>query len=353
MKVREYVRIPRIAIVGTGQRSYKQLQQELEDNGVVIEVVLDQERFLAEMQNGLDIDAIYLDIDENSDKDAEFIDKAYKTIEVPMVFSDHANWHSFTKLARRIAIKLFKSINSDLDQENADLKRQQLESQSDSQFQEEQDQQKIKERTNPAADSDQIVWVLGASLGGPEVVKEFLELIEQTPKACFILAQHIGDGFTELLASQLNRASNMKVIPAETGTKIEDGVVITAPVEQRLMIHPDGVIALAPEHRESLYKPCIDFVMQEVAERYGENSGTIIFSGMGDDGSIGCVSIKEYGGIVWAQDADTCAISSMPDCARATGAVSFSGTPEELGKKLIETLGVLDTPPELPGAVNS
>ncbi|THB73730.1 MAG: hypothetical protein D6B28_03400 [Gammaproteobacteria bacterium] len=347
MKLREYVTIPHIAIVGTGGRCYKQLQQELEDNGLVVEAVIDQQQFFIEAQANKEIDAYYLDFDETSDKDAEFIDKAYQSVDIPLVFSDQSTWQNFSKWGRRIAIKLFKSINSDLDQKNAELKRQQVAADA------QEESAQIKQRLNPATDERQVVWVLGASLGGPEVVKWFLEHLEQTPKACFILAQHIGDGFAELLASQLNRASNMRVVSAETGTRIENGVVITAPVEERLMIHPDGVIALAPEQRESLYKPCIDFVMLEVAERYGQNSGTIIFSGMGDDGSVGCVAIKEYGGTVWAQDADTCAISSMPDCARATGTVSFTGTPEELGQKLIKTLGVLDSPPELPGAVNS
>lgn len=347
MRVREYVIIPRIAIVGTGERSYKQLQQEFEDNGVEVVAVIKQKRLLAEIDDNLEIDAVYLDIDETNDQDSEFIDKAYQAIEIPMVFSDQTTWHNFGKWARRIAIKLFKSINSELDQENADLKRRQFESKAGEQ------PHPLRERNNPAVNPDQKVWVLGASLGGPEVVKWFLEQLSGIPKGCFILAQHIGDGFTELLASQLNRASSMTVIPATSGTKIENGVVITAPVEERIMIHPDGVIALAPEQRESLYKPCIDFVMQEVAERYGENSGAIIFSGMGDDGSIGSVAIKEYGGEVWAQDAHTCAISSMPDCARATGTVSFSGTPEELGKKLIETLGGLEDTSDLPGAVNS
>ena len=345
MKLREYVRIPHIAIVGTAGRSYKKLQQELEDNGLIIEEIIDQQRFLNEAPEKVEINAYYLDIDESCEIDAEFIDNAYQTIDTPMVFSDHTRWQQYSKMARRIAIKLFKSINSKIDHINTEAKRQQLGNQSDIQAEVIQ----IKQRNNPALNEDQAVWVLGASLGGPEVVKDFLEQLKHTPKACFILAQHIGDGFTELLASQLNRASTMKVIEAETGTRIENGVIITAPVEQRLMIHPDGIVALAPETRESLYKPCIDFVMQEVAERYGEKSGAIIFSGMGDDGSIGCGAIKEYGGVIWAQDSETCAISSMPDCARATGTVSYTGTPEQLGKKLIDTLGIL----ELPEVVNS
>ncbi len=338
MRICEYVRIPRIVIVGTRDRAYKQLQQVFEINGLTVESVVSQELFLQNQHEAnprnKNIDALYIDIDESSEKDSEFINEAYQQTSLPLVFSDQETWSNFSKWGKRIAIKLFKSINSEMDKQNKELKKKQLE----------QDvvQIEYKQRSHPAKDNDQTVWVLGASLGGPIVVKNFLEQLDEIPKACFILAQHIGDGFADLLASQLNRATKLKVVTAENGTMIEDGVVIIAPVEQRLMIHQEGVVSIAPENRKSIYKPCIDFVMEEVAECYGEKSGAIIFSGMGDDGSIGSAAIKEYGGIIWAQDAETCAISSMPDCARETGNVSFTGTPEELGDKLIVELGVLE-----------
>jgi chemosensory pili system protein ChpB (putative protein-glutamate methylesterase) len=78
--------------------------------------------------------------------------------------------------------------------------------------------------------------------------------------------------------------------------------------------------------------------MLEVANKFGKRAGTIIFSGMGDDGKIGCDSIAEMGGIVWAQDIASCVVSSMPDHARKTGKVSFSAKPENLAKQLHEFL---------------
>ena len=74
--------------------------------------------------------------------------------------------------------------------------------------------------------------------------------------------------------------------------------------------------------------------MKTVAERYGNMSGTIIFSGMGDDGALGCQSIAQNGGIVWAQDVESCVISSMPDQARKTNNVTFSANPQRLADEL-------------------
>jgi chemosensory pili system protein ChpB (putative protein-glutamate methylesterase) len=76
--------------------------------------------------------------------------------------------------------------------------------------------------------------------------------------------------------------------------------------------------------------------MTEVARRFGAKAGTIIFSGMGDDGARGCEAIAESGGVVWAQDIASCVVSSMPDQARKTGKVSYSANPEQLAKQLYE-----------------
>jgi chemosensory pili system protein ChpB (putative protein-glutamate methylesterase) len=74
--------------------------------------------------------------------------------------------------------------------------------------------------------------------------------------------------------------------------------------------------------------------MAVVAKTFGEKAGTIVFSGMGDDGAHGVEAIAEHHGIVWAQDIASCVVSSMPDHARKTGKVSFSASPEKLAEQL-------------------
>jgi chemosensory pili system protein ChpB (putative protein-glutamate methylesterase) len=46
--------------------------------------------------------------------------------------------------------------------------------------------------------------------------------------------------------------------------------------------------------------------------------------------------MQEAKGFVWAQTAQTCACSSQPDSMRATGVVSFNGSPVELATHLVE-----------------
>jgi len=63
-----------------------------------------------------------------------------------------------------------------------------------------------------------------------------------------------------------------------------------------------------------------------------------VFSGMGDDGALGAGEIALAGGTIWAQDAQSCQISTMPDMVRRKGIVSFSGAPEQLAARLVEDL---------------
>ena len=111
-----------------------------------------------------------------------------------------------------------------------------------------------------------------------------------------------------------------------------------APADKQLSFTDDGFIVLKPAAPGAVYSPSIDNVMNEVARRFGKKAGTIIFSGMGDDGKIGCEAIAENGGIVWAQDIASCVVSSMPDHARKTGKVSYSAKPEQLAKHLYDFL---------------
>ncbi|OYV76010.1 MAG: hypothetical protein B7Z66_10430 [Chromatiales bacterium 21-64-14] len=182
------------------------------------------------------------------------------------------------------------------------------------------------------------VWVLGASLGGPQAVRLFLSgLVGDLPIA-FILAQHIGEGFDALLASQLDRETRFRVGCANAGHCLRHGDVLLAPLNSVMRINRQGLVELQPLVERGIYSPSIDAVMSEVARRYGANSGAIVFSGMGDDGIEGAQAIAEQGGVVWAQDADSAVISSMPDHARRSGVVSLSGPPDSLAGQLVKYL---------------
>lgn len=59
---------------------------------------------------------------------------------------------------------------------------------------------------------------------------------------------------------------------------------------------------------------------------------------MAHDAIEGAKHLSAKGGKVWAQDPDTCVISSMVDGAREAGVVAFMGSPAELAQQTIAAI---------------
>ena len=184
------------------------------------------------------------------------------------------------------------------------------------------------------------VYVLGASIGGPEAVKSFLSKLKANTPAAFVLAQHMGAEFLELMTSQLAKASPIPVRLAAAGASFSAGEVVVVPVSQRFLVDDASNIRFAPLPNESPYSPSIDQVMIDMAERFGARCTGIIFSGMASDAIEGAKFMASRGCKVWVQDPATCVISSMIDGAQAAGVVSFVGAPEQLADHVLDTLSV-------------
>ncbi|UXI69365.1 chemotaxis protein CheB [Tahibacter amnicola] len=179
------------------------------------------------------------------------------------------------------------------------------------------------------------VIVLGASIGGPEAVREYLSGFPARFPALFILAQHMGAEFLELMAAQLAKATPLTVRSPSHGERVGHGEVVVVPTTHRLLVDAEGVVQLAHLPEASPYSPSIDLVLRDVADRFGNAATAIVFSGMAHDAIDGSRYLASKGGKVWVQDPDTCVISSMVDGAKEAGVVSFVGAPAELTKQTI------------------
>lgn len=185
-----------------------------------------------------------------------------------------------------------------------------------------------------AGESDLHVWVLGASLGGPAALKQFLQKIPKSLKVCFVLAQHIDNNFLPSLAKILKSDNGFKPVLVEGSHQLREGELVLTPVDSRIVITPTGIIGTSDAAWSSSYSPCISDVIQEVSETFNY-SGTIIFSGMGDDAVEGCRVTRGKKRPVWSQSPETCANSTMPEAVVEAGLVDFTGSPEELAEALI------------------
>ncbi|MEJ2041755.1 MAG: chemotaxis protein CheB [Reinekea sp.] len=182
------------------------------------------------------------------------------------------------------------------------------------------------------------IWVLCASLGGPQAVKEFLDLLPGDIPATFLYAQHIDAGCLGALVHSIGRHTHLSVVDGEHGLQMANGKVYVVPVNNEIKFTDNHGILWQNAPWSGPYGPSHDHLLKNVSEHYADRCHTIIFSGMGSDGALGASLVKEQGGTVWAQTTDSCVQSSMPDSADETGVVDWRGTPAEMAEKLIRWL---------------
>ncbi|MDH5325411.1 MAG: chemotaxis protein CheB [Gammaproteobacteria bacterium] len=318
----------KVAVFASSNRQRQHLQTLLEKSDKHIQVVLSEAEsgtFLEKIAD-TDADVVLIDFGDDDEQVDDVLDVMMDQSDIPVLFNDSGTEGATGSdaWARKLAAKLVAMAHG-----------QTISNPSETQ------ETPVNQNQDLTPASELNVWVLGASLGGPQAVRQFLSSIDDDLPVVFILAQHIGANHINLLAEQLNRVTGFTVLPGKNGHKLSHGQVILTPADKLISFTSDGYIALKPAPPAAVYSPSIDLVMAEVARCFKQNAGTIVFSGMGDDGSKGCEAVAEHGGIVWAQDVASCVVSSMPDKARKTGKVSLSARPDQLAEKLYEHFSMI------------
>lgn len=269
---------------------------------------------------------------------AEFLDGLLDNSDAPLIFGDGAappkTHEEYPRWERRLLQTLIKSVGRPLSaagKENLKLlETTQAKPRSTIII--------PKEFKDPdlAGGVPQRVWVLGASAGGPAAVKLFLDSLPKELPVAFVLAQHIDPKMLDALATSLVRHNWFKIRIGKHGEPLRCGEIVVAPCEAEIAFDEKACVVPTGRAWEGPYAPSIDQVIANVAARFGANAGAIMFSGMGNDGSIAAPQLKAKGGRIWAQSAETCAVSSQADSVRDTGCVEYSGSPEHLALQLIE-----------------
>lgn len=190
--------------------------------------------------------------------------------------------------------------------------------------------------SSPPVDSSvNKVWVLVASMGGPDAVKRFLTTLPQALPIAMVYGQHIETNFDGLLTNAVT-GHDYPMQLASGEQQLVNGNILVVPVDHQLRFLSRGRVVETRKAWSGSYQPVLDQVIADLARIYRQNLGVIVFSGMCNDGEIGCRVAKACGGTVWAQTPNSCLSPDMPSAAISTGCVSKQGTPEQLAEALAE-----------------
>ena len=166
------------------------------------------------------------------------------------------------------------------------------------------------------------IVAIGASAGGLEAFRNFLDA--QNPKSgmAFVMIQHLDPTHPSLMQELLSCHTSMLVTQAVNGAPLEPNHVYLIPPGAYLAMR-DGLLRLSkPTERHGARLP-FDFFLTSLAEACGKRAVCVVLSGTGSDGSVGVLAIKEKGGLVIAQDPEEAEFDGMPLSAIATRRVDF------------------------------
>jgi two-component system chemotaxis response regulator CheB len=172
--------------------------------------------------------------------------------------------------------------------------------------------------------TDKIV-VIGASTGGTEALKFFLEsLPEDSPGV--VIVQHMPENFTKAFAKRLDSTCSIDVKEALDGDGILRGRALIAPGNKHLLVKRSGARYFVQVKDGPLvcrHRPSVDVLFRSAARYSGSNTVGVIMTGMGDDGARGMLELKNAGAFTIAQDKESCVVFGMPNEAIKLGAVDL------------------------------
>jgi len=158
------------------------------------------------------------------------------------------------------------------------------------------------------------VVVVGASTGGTEALREFLEVMPLDAPG-IVIVQHMPAEFTARFAHRLEKLCRITVKEAANNDSVIRGQALIAPGNRHLLLKRSGARYFVEVRDGPLvcrHRPSVDVLFRSAARYGGRNVVGVIMTGMGDDGARGMLEMHEAGAYTIAQDEATSVVFGMP-----------------------------------------
>ncbi len=181
------------------------------------------------------------------------------------------------------------------------------------------------------------VVVVGASTGGTEALKVFLEAM---PADCpgIVIVQHMPEGFTRAFSQRLDGICRLSVKEAEDNDTVVRGRALIAPGNHHMLLKRSGAryyVEIKDGPLVSRHRPSVDVLFRSAARYAGKNAVGVIMTGMGDDGAKGMLEMKEAGALNIAQDEATSVVFGMPNEAIKHGGVDYIKPLDSIAREVL------------------
>ncbi len=176
-----------------------------------------------------------------------------------------------------------------------------------------------------ALETTERVVVVGASTGGTEALKEFLEALPEDSPG-IVIVQHMPEHFTAAFARRLDGLCRLTVKEAEDNDTVIRGRALIAPGNRHTLLKRSGAryyVEVKDGPLVCRHRPSVDVLFRSAARYAQKNAVGVIMTGMGDDGARGMKELHDSGAYTIAQDEATSVVFGMPNEAIKMGGVDL------------------------------
>ena len=177
------------------------------------------------------------------------------------------------------------------------------------------------------------IIVIGASAGGVEALSRVVSSLPANLPAAVFVVLHISSTGPSMLPEILTRAGNLPAHQPADGEPIVPGRIYVPLPDHHLLINP-GHVKISRGPRENNARPAVDPLFRAAARSYGPFVVGVILSGGLDDGTLGLMDVKAYGGVTIVQDPEEAMFPGMPTSAIENVQVDRVAKLDEIGPLL-------------------
>ena len=177
---------------------------------------------------------------------------------------------------------------------------------------------------------------IGASTGGPPVLKNILSGLPRDFPVPVLIVQHIAQGFVKGFTEWLSDVSRFPVSVASQGERAAPGHGYVAPDDFHMGLEKGPNITLSDNAPENRLRPSVSYLFRSAAHVLGPAAVGVLLTGMGRDGAEELKAMKDQGAITIAQDEESSVVHGMPGEAIKLGAATYVLSPEGITALLAE-----------------
>jgi len=181
------------------------------------------------------------------------------------------------------------------------------------------------------------ILAIGASTGGTSAIERvLLSMPSNAPP--IVIVQHMPEKFTKAFADRLNKICEIEVWEASNNDSVIPGRALLAPGNHHMILRRSGARYFVElKNTPPVYhqRPSVEVLFNSVAMFAGKNAVGVLLTGMGTDGALGLLAMRQAGAVTIAQDEKSSVVWGMPGEAVKIGAADYILPLDNIASKAI------------------